>query len=117
MKVRRNRDRVFIATKSGFPMPEGEGLSAEQIVLQTENSLQRLQTDHIDLYYAHHDDPTVPLQETLEAYDKLVKAGKLRFIAGSNYRPWRLDKALYTSRLHGWPEHQPIQHRPTILHP
>lgn len=117
MKARRNRDRLFIATKSGWPMSDGNGLSAAQVLLQAENSLRRLQTDVIDLYYAHHDDRTVPLEETLEAYDRLNKAGKVRFIAASNYRPWRLEEALCRSRLHGWAEYQAIQQRHTFLRP
>ncbi len=117
MKARRNRDHIFLATKSGFPVSDGDGLSAAQIVRQAENSLRRLQTDVIDLYYAHRDDRTVPLEETLEAYDRLIRSGKVRFIGASNYRPWRLEKALYLSRLHGWAEYQAIQQRHTFLRP
>jgi aryl-alcohol dehydrogenase-like predicted oxidoreductase len=117
MKSRHTRNRVFIATKLGFPVTDGNGLSAAQIVQQAENSLRRLQTETIDLYYAHHDDRTVPLEETLEAFNRLVQAGKVRFIAASNYRPWRLEKALLTSRMNGWAEYQAIQQRHTYLRP
>jgi len=117
MKARHNRDRVFVATKSGFRMSDGNGLSAAQVVHQAENSLRRLQTETIDLYYAHHDDLDTPLAETLEAYDKLIHAGKVRYIAASNYRPWRLEKAVYLSRLHGWAEYQAIQQRHSYLRP
>lgn len=98
-------------------MLDGSGLSAAQVVQQAENSLRRLQIETIDPYYAHHDDLTVPLEEILEAYQKLIKAGKVRFVGGSNYRPWRLEKALYLSRLHGWPEYQVIQQWHTFLQP
>lgn len=117
MKARGNRYKLFVATKMGHKVTDGIGLSADQVVLQAENSLRRLQTDTIDLYYAHHDPRTTPLEETLEAFDKLVKAGKVRFIAASNYRPWRLEKALYLSRLHGWAEYQAIQQRHSYLRP
>lgn len=121
MQTRKNRSRIFLATKvgfgAGFGMPDGEGLNSQQIIFQAENSLKRLGTETIDLYYAHRDDRSVPLEETLEAFSRLVQAGKVRYLAGSNYRPWRLMKALALSRQHGWPEYQAIQQRHTFLRP
>ncbi len=117
MQARKNRSRIFLATKVGFRMPDGDGLSAQQIIFQAENSLKRLRTDTIDLYYAHRDDRSVPLEETLEAFSRLVQAGKVRYIAGSNYRAWRLMKALALSRQYGRPEYQAIQQRHTFLRP
>jgi aryl-alcohol dehydrogenase-like predicted oxidoreductase len=117
MQARKNRARIFVATKVGFKMPDGDGLSAQQIMFQVENSLKRLGIDTIDLYYAHRDDRSVPLEETLEAFSRLVQMGKVRYIAGSNYRAWRLMRTLAISRQHGWPEFQAIQQRHTFLRP
>lgn len=117
MKARRNREKVFLATKVGFPMPDGVGLSAAQIAYQAEQSLKRMRVDHIDLYYAHVDDRETPLEETLEALDKLVQSGKVRFLGLSNYRPWRLMKAIDLSKHNGWAPIQCIQQRHTFLRP
>ncbi len=117
IKARRNRGKLFLATKVGFPMPDGVGLSAAQIAHQAEQSLKRLQTDTIDLYYAHVDDRTTPLDETFEAFDRLVQAGKVRFVGASNYRPWRLMKAIDVCRRHNWAPIQCIQQRHTYLRP
>jgi aryl-alcohol dehydrogenase-like predicted oxidoreductase len=95
---RGGRDKVVIATKVGKLAVAGEpGLSRKQIEAAAEASLQRLQTDYIDLYQAHADDPAVPLDETLEAFDRLVRAGKVRAIGASNYTAPRLAEALDTS--------------------
>jgi aryl-alcohol dehydrogenase-like predicted oxidoreductase len=117
MRSRKNRASVFIASKVGFGMPDGDGLSAKQIIYQAEQSLKRLNIDTIDLYYAHRDDRNVSLEESLEAFNQLVQAGKVRYIAASNYRPWRLMKALAISRQNGWSEFQAIQQRHTFLRP
>ena len=96
------RKDVILATKVGLEMGEGKkGLKAAYIRQAVEDSLQRLQTDYIDLYQAHKDDPETPLQETLAAFDALVKQGKVRFIGASNYSGARLAEALETSRKHG----------------
>ncbi len=93
------RKDVFLATKAGFEMGEGKsGLSARYIAQAVDDSLRRLQTDYIDLYQAHTDDTKIPLEETLETFDKLIKAGKVRFIGASNYSGTRLAEALETSR-------------------
>jgi aryl-alcohol dehydrogenase-like predicted oxidoreductase len=94
-----NRGKVFIATKLGLPMGEGKsGLSARYIAEAVEASLRRLQTDYIDLYQAHVNDPDTPLEETLGAFDRLVKAGKVRYIGASNYSGARLAEAIELSQ-------------------
>ncbi|MDT7804908.1 MAG: hypothetical protein QOI78_8341 [Actinomycetota bacterium] len=96
LTARGNRDDVVVATKVG--MWDGRpGLSAKNIQAAAEDSLRRLQTDHIDLYYAHRDDPDTPLEETLTAFDALVRAGKVRHLGASNYSAGRLADALSTS--------------------
>jgi aryl-alcohol dehydrogenase-like predicted oxidoreductase len=93
------REDVILATKVGIEMGENKkGLSAKYIEQAVEDSLQRLQTDYIDLYQAHRDDKETPLDETLKAFDKLIKAGKVRYIGASNYEGSRLADALETSR-------------------
>jgi aryl-alcohol dehydrogenase-like predicted oxidoreductase len=104
------RDAVVIATKVGMEMPtDGKGLSAAHIARSAEESLRRLQTDHIDLYYAHCDDPSVPFEETLGAYQKLIEQGKVRAIGASNYTAERLTQALDASRRHGLPRYEVLQ--------
>ncbi|WP_374533834.1 aldo/keto reductase [Phenylobacterium sp.] len=89
------RDKVVLATKFGSEMGEGmKGLSARYMVEAVEASLKRLQTDHIDLYQSHRDDPDTPQEETAEAFDRLVKAGKVRAIGSSNFTPERLKSAI-----------------------
>jgi aryl-alcohol dehydrogenase-like predicted oxidoreductase len=96
------RNSVILATKAGVEMGEGKsGLGARCIAQAVEDSLRRLQTDSIDLYQTHRDDPTTPLGETLEALDRLVKAGKVRFIGASNYTGARLAEAMETSAANG----------------
>jgi aryl-alcohol dehydrogenase-like predicted oxidoreductase len=112
MRERGNRGRMFVATKVGFNYAEQErGLTAEQIALECDKSLKRLGVDTIDLYYAHVDDPDTPLEETLEAFDRLVKAGKVRHIGASNYLAWRLEKARWLSRSNDWAEYLCVQQR------
>lgn len=104
------RKDVILATKVGMDMGNGKkGLSARYIEQAVEASLRRLQTDHIDLYQAHQDDATVPLEETLGAFDKLVKAGKVRAIGASNYSGARLAEAMETSRRNGLAEYVSLQ--------
>jgi aryl-alcohol dehydrogenase-like predicted oxidoreductase len=96
------RKDVILATKVGMEMGEGKkGLKAAYIRQAIEDSLRRLQTDYIDLYQAHKDDPETPLEETLQAFDELVKEGKVRYIGASNYSGARLAEAVETSRKHG----------------
>jgi len=101
MKARGNRDRMIIGTKVGM-LESLSGLSANTIPVAAEQSLGRLQTDRIDLYYAHKDDPKTPLEETLDAFDTLVREGKVRYIAASNYTAPRLAEALDVSKRRGF---------------
>ncbi|RYZ97249.1 MAG: aldo/keto reductase, partial [Sphingobacteriaceae bacterium] len=95
LKKTGKRDKVIIATKVGKPMGEGKkGLSKTYITKAVEDSLRRLQTDHIDLYQSHDDDRDTPLLETLETYTDLIKQGKVRAIGASNYSPERLEEAI-----------------------
>jgi aryl-alcohol dehydrogenase-like predicted oxidoreductase len=107
MESRRNRDRIVIATKVG--MGSGSGLAPAQIEAAIARSLARLHTDRIDLYYAHRDDEKTPLTETLRAFDGLVRAGKARYIAASNYSADRLAAALEISRREGLASYSALQ--------
>ncbi|UWZ83831.1 aldo/keto reductase [Occallatibacter riparius] len=104
------RKDVILATKVGMEMGEGKkGLNPRYIAQAVDDSLRRLQTDYIDLYQAHQDDPSTPLEETLGAFDKLVKAGKVRYIGASNYSGARLSEAVETSRKNGLAEYTSLQ--------
>lgn len=110
MKARGNRSAVVVATKVGGQ----NGLhpvdtSKKHILEEAEKSLQRLQTDHIDLYYTHFDDGKTPVEETLEAYDQLIKAGKVRYIAASNIAPDRLEASFAAAEKNGLPKYQALQ--------
>jgi aryl-alcohol dehydrogenase-like predicted oxidoreductase len=99
---RGHRDRIVLATKVGGGRdPDHRNLRAETIEREAQASLERLQTDRIDLYYAHFDDEQTPLEESLRAFDALVEAGTVRHIAASNYSPQRLRAALELQREHG----------------
>lgn len=118
MRERQNRQSLLIASKVGFGYPGVEGgLKADQIQAECEKSLHRLGTDTIDLYYAHVDDRVTPLEETLEAFERLVKAGKVRYLGASNYLAWRLAQAAAVSQAHGWTQFCCIQQRHTYLRP
>lgn len=105
-----NRGKVLLATKVGMEMGPGEkGLSRRYIVQAVERSLQRLQTDVIDLYQSHNDDEATPLEETLAAYAKLIEQGKVRAIGASNYTGKRLSQALQVSKESGYPSYQCLQ--------
>jgi aryl-alcohol dehydrogenase-like predicted oxidoreductase len=98
------RDRVLLATKARMPMGDGPndaGLSRQHLIEACDASLRRLRTDHIDLYQVHEWDGQTPLEETLDALDGLVRAGKVRYIGCSNYAGWQLTKALGISERHG----------------
>jgi aryl-alcohol dehydrogenase-like predicted oxidoreductase len=104
------RKDIVIATKVGMEMaPDRKGLSAVHIARSVEESLRRLQTDHIDLYFSHCDDATVPFEETLGAYQKLLTQGKVRAIGASNYTAVRLAEALEVSRKNGLPRYEVLQ--------
>lgn len=104
------RNQVTIATKVGMEMGGGKkGLAAKYMERAVEDSLRRLQTDRIDLYQSHKDDPSVPLEETLGAFDAMVKKGKVRFIGASNYSGARLKEAMETSQRRGLASYQTLQ--------
>ncbi len=104
------RPQVRVATKVGSDLgPDRKGLSKAYILREVEESLRRLQTDYIDLYQSHIDDPSVPLDETLEAYAQLIKQGKVRAIGASNYSAGRLAGALDLSQRRGWPRYESLQ--------
>ncbi len=110
MKRSGNRTKVIIATKVGMEMgPNDKGLSKAYIFRAVERSLQRLQTDYIDLYQSHQDDPTTPIEETLEAYAELIRQGKVRVIGASNFTAERLAAALEASERHGYPRYESLQ--------
>ncbi len=102
------RDKVLVATKLGM-LPPNNGLSARQIETAVEASLKRLQTDRIDLYQSHKDDPETPLEEALTAFDRLVKSGKVRAIGASNYDAPRLAEALKVSADKGLARYDSLQ--------
>jgi aryl-alcohol dehydrogenase-like predicted oxidoreductase len=101
MRARGNRDRIVIATKVG-QLGTRPGLTAANVRAAAEDSLRRLQTDRIDLYYAHRDDSETPLEETHGAFDELVREGKLRHVTASNYSAERLAEALSISEREGF---------------
>jgi aryl-alcohol dehydrogenase-like predicted oxidoreductase len=104
------RSRVLIATKAGMDMGPGEqGLSKTYLLRAVERSLARLQTDHIDLYQAHRDDPATPQDETLEAFALLIRQGKVRAIGASNFTAPRLASALRASAARGLPRYESLQ--------
>ncbi|NER78823.1 MAG: aldo/keto reductase [Leptolyngbya sp. SIO1D8] len=118
LRERGNRDKLLIASKVGFGYGEvPDGLTASTILSECDSSLRRLGTDHLDLYYAHKDDPRTPLEETLEAFHQLVKAGKVRFVGASNYRAWRLADADAIATAQGWAGFTCIEQRFTYLRP
>lgn len=110
MKARGNRDRIQVATKVGIQEIDGKkGISRDMIEKGVELSLQRLQTDYIDLYYAHFDFPDIPQDETAEAFDRLKRAGKVRAIGASNFSQARLGSALETARAAGQAAYSVLQ--------
>jgi aryl-alcohol dehydrogenase-like predicted oxidoreductase len=110
LKARGGRDRVVIATKAGNDMPNvGKGLSKAHIVRSCEDSLKRLQTDYIDLYQSHVDDPATPQEETLAAYADLIAKGKVRVIGASNFTAERLAAALKVGAEKRLPRYESLQ--------
>lgn len=110
------RQDVLIATKVGMlPGEGGKGLEGSRIVAAVEASLRRLGTDVIDLYFAHRDDQETPLEETIEVFDRLVKAGKVRSLGASNFTADRLSEALRVSDSHGWARFTVLQPHYNLL--
>ncbi len=110
LKKSGKRHSVVIATKVGMDMGNGnKGLSRQHIARSIDASLKRLQTDHVDLYQSHADDAGTSFEETLEAYAKLIEAGKVRAIGASNFKADRLAAALDTSERDGLPRYESLQ--------
>ena len=110
MKDRGTRDQTVLITKVGFDMGQGQkDISKNYILSAVDKSLRRLQTDYIDLYFTHLDDDKTGVEETLEAYDKLIKAGKVRWIGASNLSPERLKASLDASEKNGLPRYEVCQ--------
>ena len=110
LKRRGGRDQLVIATKSGMEMPNvGKGLSRAHIERSIDASLKRLQTGYVDLYISHADDAETPMEETLDTYARLIKAGKVRFIGASNFSAARLAESLRVSRAHKLPAYVSLQ--------
>lgn len=110
MKKNKSRDKVIIATKVGSDMGDGKkGLKKKYILQAAEDSLKRLQTDHIDLYQTHFDDESTPIEETLEAYQQLIKEGKVRHIGASNLTADRLKDSLQIAQENGLPMYETFQ--------
>lgn len=110
MKSRNNRKNLVIATKVGSETKEHDfDISRKHILKSVDESLQRLQTDHIDLYYTHFDDHKTPVEETLSAYDEIIKAGKVRYIAASNLSPERLKASFEAAEKNNLPKYVALQ--------
>lgn len=110
LKSRGNRQNFVIATKVGSQTKEhGVDISKNHILKSVDESLLRLKTDYIDLYYTHFDDEKTPVEETLSAYDEIVKAGKVRYIAASNVSPERLEASMKAAEENGFPKYVALQ--------
>lgn len=103
--IKEKRNEILLATKSTFPMgdkPNDYGSSRYSVIKECNDSLKRMKTDHIDIYYMHGFDALTPVEETLRALDDLVTAGKIRYIGCSNFSGWQLMKSLSISEKYGW---------------
>jgi len=119
MKARGNRNRIILATKCFAPMrrgPNAYGLSRQHIIESIDASLRRLQIDHVDLYQAHGFDARVPIDESLRAFDDLIRAGKVRYVGCSNYPAWRLGQALAAADRLGLARYASLQPRYNLLY-
>ena len=114
LKKRGNRSEVVIATKVA-KLSTRPGLSAANIKAAVNDSLKRLQSEYIDIYYAHEDDQNTPLEETLAAFDEIVKSGKVRYIAASNYNSARLKEAIAISKSNNFAQYIAIQNHYNLL--
>jgi len=118
MASRGNRQSMVISTKLGFDYPGcAGGLNAAEVVRECEKSLKRLQTDYIDVYYAHRDDFDTPMEETMEAFHRLVQAGKVRALGASNLWLWRVAEANMLSSLRGFTPYSVVEQRYTYFRP
>jgi aryl-alcohol dehydrogenase-like predicted oxidoreductase len=109
LKKQNKRHDIMIATKVGSDMGQGKSLRKDYIINEVEHSLSRLQTDYIDLYFSHFDDESTPVEETLSAYETLIKAGKVRWIGASNFSADRLKESLLSSSEHSLPRYEVYQ--------
>jgi aryl-alcohol dehydrogenase-like predicted oxidoreductase len=119
LKELAKRDEVVIATKVSArvrPGPNGQGLSRAAIMTEIDKSLRRLGIDHVDLYQVHRNDPTTPIEETMEALHDVVKAGKARYIGASNMAAWQFARALYVAEKHGWTRFVTMQDQLNLLY-
>ncbi len=114
MRKRGNRNSIILATKVA-KFSQRPGLSAKNILSACDDSLRRLQVDHIDLYYAHEDDEKTPMGESLEAFTKLVASGKVRYIASSNFSALRLAESLKISKENGFASYIGVQNMYNLL--
>lgn len=109
-KTRKNRENIILSTKvGGKNATQGINITKKHILSACDESLKRLQTDYIDIYYTHFDDEQVPVEETLSAYEELIKAGKVRYIGASNISPTRLINSLETAKKSNLPQYQVLQ--------
>lgn len=116
MKARGNRSKLIIATKVGSENKQhGFDVSRKHILKSVDESLKRLQTDYIDLYYTHFDDEKTPVEETLSAYDEIIKEGKVRYIAASNLSPERLSESFAVAEKKGLPKYVALQPHYNLL--
>ena len=119
LKDMAKRDEVIISTKVYNPMsddPNARGLSRKHIMAAIDASLRRLNTDYVDLYQIHRWDDTTPIEETLEALNDLLRAGKTRYIGASSMYAWQLCKALYIADLHGWTRFVSMQNHYNLIY-
>ena len=118
-KANAKREDTVVATKLNGVMrdgPNGGGLSRKEIFFELDESLRRLETDYVDLYQIHRWDKTTPIEETLEALNDVVRAGKVRYIGASSMWAWQFSKALYTSEKHGWAKFVSMQPHYNLLY-
>lgn len=116
LKKSGKRDQAIIITKVGWDItPQRKGLDRKSIMEEVEGSLKKLQTDYIDIYLSHKDDPNTPVEETLEAFDKLIKQGKVRQIGASNFHKDRLEESIKTSREKKLYEYKVIQPKYNLM--
>jgi aryl-alcohol dehydrogenase-like predicted oxidoreductase len=114
-----HRDEIVLATKVNGPMsggPNGAGLSRKAILAEIDNSLRRLGTDYVDLYQIHRFDPTTPVEETLEALNDVVRAGKARYVGASSMYAWQFAKMLSAAERHGWARFVSMQDHYNLLY-
>ncbi len=119
LKANAKREDTVVATKLNGVMrdgPNGGGLSRKEIFFELDESLRRLETDYVDLYQIHRWDKTTPIEETLEALNDVVRAGKVRYIGASSMWAWQFSKALYTSEKHGWAKFVSMQPHYNLLY-